>query len=166
MAKIRVYELAKQLKLSSKELIKMLAELGVETKNHMSTISEKEANAVMELINEEQTMMGHYIIEDEHEEKAVKKAKSRKPKGKPMADGNTAGIKDPKSPVAAKKPAGGKTVEIGAEVTVKGLAETLGVPATQIIKRLIPLGIMAGLNQNIDGDIAAEIGREYGFELG
>ena len=166
MAKIRVYELAKQLKLSSKELIKMLAELGVETKNHMSTISEKEANAVMELINEEQDDDGTLdIIEDEHEEKAVKKAKSRKPKGKPTADGNTAGIKDPKSPVAAKKPAGGKTVEIGAEVTVKGLAETLGVPATQIIKRLIPLGIMAGLNQNIDGDIAAEIGREYGFEL-
>ena len=41
MAKIRVYELAKKLNLSSKDLINMLAELGVEVKNHMSTVSER-----------------------------------------------------------------------------------------------------------------------------
>ena len=32
MARIRVYELAKQLKLSSKELMNMLADLGVKSK--------------------------------------------------------------------------------------------------------------------------------------
>ncbi|MBN2490038.1 MAG: translation initiation factor IF-2 [Planctomycetes bacterium] len=38
--KARVYELAKELKRTSKDLIKVLAELGIDVKNHMSTLTE------------------------------------------------------------------------------------------------------------------------------
>ncbi|MDD3850793.1 MAG: translation initiation factor IF-2 [Firmicutes bacterium] len=178
MAKIRVYELAKQLQLPSKELVEILAELGVETKNHMSTINEKEAKAVKELLSEkkddDKTLE---VIDDGDEEQAGTKVELKKPKGKPLEGKETDGIKvkkkqtkvdikkDVPGQVKAQESAGKKTKEIGAEITVKGLAETLGVSATQVIKKLISLGVMAGLNQNIDGEIAADIGREYGFEL-
>ena len=46
MAKIRVYELAKSLNKDSKEIIEILKKNGVEIKNHMSSVSDEEAEKV------------------------------------------------------------------------------------------------------------------------
>ncbi len=46
LAKIKVYELAKELNVESKEIIKRLAKMGVEVKSHMNAIDEKNAEAV------------------------------------------------------------------------------------------------------------------------
>ncbi|MGN0155233.1 MAG: translation initiation factor IF-2 [Lachnospiraceae bacterium] len=46
MAKIRVYELAKSLDKDSKEVIEILKKNGVEVKNHMSSVSEEDADKV------------------------------------------------------------------------------------------------------------------------
>ncbi len=52
MAKIRVYELAKELNISSKELITLLEEeFSVEVKNHMSAIEDEDANLIKELLS-------------------------------------------------------------------------------------------------------------------
>ena len=40
MSKIRVYELAKQIGVSSKDLIQKMSEVGIIVKNHMSTIDD------------------------------------------------------------------------------------------------------------------------------
>ncbi len=53
MARVRVYTLAKELGLPSKELIKVLDELGVKVKTHSSTVDEATATAVRELLQEE-----------------------------------------------------------------------------------------------------------------
>lgn len=52
MAKIRVHELAKQLKLPSKELVPILQELGLDVKNHMSTLEEEQASWVQRRLEE------------------------------------------------------------------------------------------------------------------
>ena len=50
MSKIRVYELAKELNVSSKDLITLLMEeFGVEVKNHMSVIEDEDAALIQEL---------------------------------------------------------------------------------------------------------------------
>ncbi len=46
MAKVRVYELAKSLEKDSKEIIEILKKDGVEVKNHMSSVTEEEADKV------------------------------------------------------------------------------------------------------------------------
>ncbi len=46
MAKIRVYDLAKELGKSSKEVVGLLLSMGMEVKNHMSTIEESQADWV------------------------------------------------------------------------------------------------------------------------
>ncbi len=51
LAKKRVYEMAKQLNISNKELIDRLKEIGVEVNNHMSTVDEENASKVQELLN-------------------------------------------------------------------------------------------------------------------
>lgn len=53
MGKIRVYELAKELKMDSRQLVENLARLGVEVKSHSSSLEEKEAQRVKDLIKEE-----------------------------------------------------------------------------------------------------------------
>ena len=53
MSKIRVYKLAKELGISNKELIEELNGLGIDATNHMSSLSDDEANMVMELLSPE-----------------------------------------------------------------------------------------------------------------
>ncbi|MHB0977606.1 MAG: translation initiation factor IF-2 N-terminal domain-containing protein, partial [Candidatus Aquicultorales bacterium] len=43
---MRVYELAKELKMSSKDLLKALADMGIEAKSHSASIDEKAVEAV------------------------------------------------------------------------------------------------------------------------
>ncbi len=52
MAKVRVYELAKNLGLGTKELMKELQALGTEVKSHMSGVDEETANLLMETLKE------------------------------------------------------------------------------------------------------------------
>lgn len=53
MAKIRIYQLAKELGMANDELLKILDEMGVAYKSHASTLEEDTANAVKELIGEQ-----------------------------------------------------------------------------------------------------------------
>lgn len=51
MSKLRVYELAKELNVSSKDLITILMdEFSVEVKNHMSVIEDEDAELIKELL--------------------------------------------------------------------------------------------------------------------
>ena len=50
-------------------------------------------------------------------------------------------------------------------ITVKEFADKLGVPATAIIKTLMGVGVMAGINQSIDHDAAAMVAQKLGFTV-
>ncbi len=53
MGKIRVYELAKELKMDSSQLVENLVRLGVKVRSHSSSLEEKEAGRAKDLIKEE-----------------------------------------------------------------------------------------------------------------
>lgn len=53
MAKIRVHELAKELDIQSKDMVKTLQELGLNIKNHMSTLEDSQANWVRKRLKNE-----------------------------------------------------------------------------------------------------------------
>ncbi|MBQ3226371.1 MAG: translation initiation factor IF-2 [Clostridia bacterium] len=55
-----------------------------------------------------------------------------------------------------------KTVLIPDEISVGELAERLEVPATEVIKKLMTLGIMAAISQTIDFDVASLIAEDLG----
>jgi len=65
----------------------------------------------------------------------------------------------------AAEPARPTTVEIGEQITVKELAQRLGLPAAQVIKTLIQLGVMAGVNQSLDRETAALVAQDLGAEV-
>jgi translation initiation factor IF-2 len=67
----------------------------------------------------------------------------------------------PKAPVPPQK----KIVKIDDKMTVSKLSQLMGVKASEIIKRLIALGVMAGINDTIDADTASLVIKDIGFEV-
>ncbi|MBQ7037230.1 MAG: translation initiation factor IF-2 [Clostridia bacterium] len=98
------------------------------------------------------------MVDTEMHEKAssskqkIKKGQKRQKGGQPSAA--------PVQPQKKEKKAEKKTVQIPDEISVGEFAERLGESATEVIKRLMQLGIMASISQNIDFDTAALIGED------
>jgi translation initiation factor IF-2 len=69
------------------------------------------------------------------------------------------------SAVQTLEPSARGPIEIPASITVKELADTLGVNPADIIRELIKSGIFANINQPLDRDTAALVTSELGFEV-
>ncbi|MBP3916998.1 MULTISPECIES: translation initiation factor IF-2 [unclassified Clostridium] len=156
MSKIRVYELAKELNVSSKDLINLLMEeFGVEVKNHMSVIEDEDATLIKELLGDTSNSEGKKSLVDEYEEElaeSLNKGVRKKKKTKKELE---------QEEVERNAEAACGVIEIGETITVKELCEKLGKPTNDVIKNLIFLGVMAGVNQEIDFSTAEKLCEKY-----
>jgi translation initiation factor IF-2 len=102
---------------------------------------------------------------------AIKSGATSKPSAKrPVAKPNlvkatigpdTAPIAVPKKEAVAARP---KVVELPAALTVRQLANLLGISPIDVIKELMNNGIMANINQQVDYETAAIVAGEMDFE--
>ncbi len=174
MSKIRVYELAKELEISSKELIALLKdEFGIEVKNHMSVVEEEDAALIKELLGDSEgnkeavkedsmdtegkvtkSIVDEYeeILEEEVVNLAKKKKKTRRELAQEQLEAEEAALANMK-------------VEIGEFITVKEFADKLGKPVAEVIKALIFTGIMAGINQEIDFETADKAAKRLEIDI-
>ena len=67
------------------------------------------------------------------------------------------------APVAEPRERG--PIELPASITVKDLADALGVNPADVIRELIKSGIFANINQGIDRETASLVAEELGFEV-
>ncbi|MCL6614204.1 MAG: translation initiation factor IF-2, partial [Firmicutes bacterium] len=67
-------------------------------------------------------------------------------------------------PARAAAPAK-RTLELPQIITVKELAGVMAMPVGEIIKKLMAMGVLATINQEIDYDTAAILAQEYGHEV-
>ncbi|HPL63625.1 MAG TPA: translation initiation factor IF-2 [Syntrophales bacterium] len=58
-----------------------------------------------------------------------------------------------------------RRMKIAESIRVGDLAKKMGVKATEVINKLIALGIMASINQSIDYDTASLIAGEFGYQV-
>ncbi len=58
-----------------------------------------------------------------------------------------------------------RRIKVQETVTVTDLAKAMGTKATELLKRLMKLGVMANINQSLDFDTASLVADELGFEL-
>ena len=58
-----------------------------------------------------------------------------------------------------------KSVEIPQVLSVRDLADTLHLSTADIQKRLVELGILASVNQQIGADVAAKVAEKWGYEV-
>lgn len=66
---------------------------------------------------------------------------------------------------SGKVPERKKAIIMGELITVKDLSEKIGVSVPEIMKKLMGLGILATINQDLDYDTAAIISAEFGIQL-
>ncbi|HKM43799.1 MAG TPA: translation initiation factor IF-2 [Limnochordia bacterium] len=157
MKKIRIYELAKELELESKVIVDFLHDLGAEVSNHMSTIEPGIADMLRE----------HYAPEEEAKDddaSRVTKLKKRSQEERPEKTATEKKKVSPAKPTpqpAPEKPV--RVITLAERVSVNELAQKLSVAGTEVIKKLMKIGVMASLSQSIDYEIAAIIAKEFGF---
>lgn len=180
MPKIRIYELAKMLKIENKELIEKLKELGIEAKSHMSVLTEEDADVVMEMFGSNQIQTAEkkqttaQTAPQQPQEQPVEKQPKQNMKKQENQNDKKGKHKKEKQPQKTQQPQPQQPQPqpqqpqqdvavkyIGESPTVKELAEVLEKNAAEIVKTLMKKGIMAGINQSIDFDTAAAIAEEY-----
>ncbi|MGB9886352.1 MAG: translation initiation factor IF-2 [Moorellales bacterium] len=241
MTKKRVYELAKEMGLGTRELVRILEILGMTVKSHMSTVEPGVVEKVTEYLKQRKTpskpssearpttapgrsekrpsvgqsspearqrspqvsapaagaptppappskapaaplekvsaaparaasgppgregekrkegkplrLAAHSYLPDLEEEEEPRPRPKRRKKGKPLREAR----KPPTAPA--------KKVTLEGSLTVQELANKMGRPASEVIKKLIGLGIMAGLNDELDQDTATLVAGEFGVEV-
>ena len=100
------------------------------------------------------------LIPENISDDGVKKQKLKKGKDK-LRDNNQVKNKD-KAKKEEKVKQGPLTVKIPDEIGVGELAERLQVPATEVIKKLMMLGVMASISQSVDYETASLIAEDFG----
>ena len=73
LGKVKIHEIAKELDLTSKEIIEKAKKLGIEVKNHMSSVEENQAKKIKESLKTKKK------VENKKEDKQVKKEKPDAP---------------------------------------------------------------------------------------
>jgi len=111
----------------------------------------REKKGVSEILSED------FILEEFYSDDEMMKAAKRALKAKrDLKGGQTAKKMQPKVILPS--------ITIPETITVKDLAEALKKTSAEVIKRLMDMGIMATLNQEIDYDTAAIIADEFGIK--
>jgi translation initiation factor IF-2 len=181
---MRIYELSKLLKVTSKEIMDAAEkELGIEgIKNHMSSVRELDAARIQKLFLKTREEAG----KKEAPSKSATQEKDKKPKGK---DDKKATLEETAKVLEEKKKARprrslqkkekGKKQQyrktkdtddekeylVGETIVVKDFAELLDIPVNVLITKLISNGVMANLNQEIDFDTAFLIAEEMEISI-
>ncbi|MDR2137396.1 MAG: translation initiation factor IF-2 [Synergistaceae bacterium] len=122
---MRVYELAKILGKSNKDLMKILEDLGVGVKTHMSSIENDVAQ----------------LVEDALTETPPKKESDAAP--------------------AAKK----QKIVLGESVTIKTVAEKIGVSSADAVKALMSSGMMIPATSDVDEKILEILSKSFDVEF-
>ncbi|HBM81215.1 MAG TPA: translation initiation factor IF-2, partial [Clostridiaceae bacterium] len=180
MAKLRIYELAKQLNVASKDIIEILKEYNFNIKNHMSVIDDDAQKIVKEYFqvrDEKKEQIKENIIDESAEDGVAKtakvqKIKSRDTKTKKIDRKSQELNKDKDNDTrervnkeAKKEAIKSKTIKIPDAITVKELSEKMGRQPSEVIKTLIGLGIMATINQEINFDVVKKLAEKLNIKV-
>lgn len=177
--KLRIYELAKEHKKSTKEMLSLLKdEFGLKIKSHMSVLSGDELAIVEEYFSEdkntkeekkeikEEKKSEEKSLEDKNsknkkDKKSSKKKEKKKNKNKKQ---NKRSKKSTKREVKAENNDDGN-IYIPESISVKSFAEKIDENANQVIMKLMGLGVMAGLNDQIEFEQAELVALEFNKEI-
>ncbi|MDD4824849.1 MAG: translation initiation factor IF-2 N-terminal domain-containing protein, partial [Mesotoga sp.] len=157
MPKARVYELAKRLNITARELLDELEELGVTVKNHMSVLDEETVNIIVGLYEEEKKELLRKAekAKNKIQEKEVKKLEKKLvSKEEPPAE--------KKIPVEHKV----RSIKLKSnEFKLDVLAKKMNVPISKVIKDQFMNGIILRPGQILSLEDAMNIARNYEWEV-
>jgi translation initiation factor IF-2 len=153
MAGMRVYELARDLGISSKNLIEELRSQGIDVKSHMSTMDEETAGLVLDLYRPHATTV----------------ATNPPPTESPTMLSSTFTPPTPPpvelvSPTLPLEPTS-TIVRLPEALTVKDFAEALQFKTRDVLMQLMSLGTVASINTVIGLDLANTVAQKLGKDM-
>ena len=173
MSNIRVYELARDIGVTSKQLVEDLRGQGIDVKSHMSTLDDETAELVIDLYREDNAMAAPA---PKTSTAVSSEAVDIKPEAAtaledPVNLGEDADVSlvstepddalvDEATPVPT-----GTIVHLPEAVTVKDFAEAIEVTPRDILMQLMSLGTVANINQVIDLNTATAVVEKLGKDV-
>ncbi len=158
-----------------------------EKKKHKETPEEREARRkkAFEMIRKEsQRLKKELRVTDEEEEVLPKEPKKKRSKKKKVVDQKEveeslkktlAEIRDTSTGKKRRKKVKTKTetgeeieenvIKVSEFITTQELAEIMDVPATEIIKKCLELGLIVTINQRLDLDTIKLLAEEFGYKV-
>ncbi|MGF7088267.1 translation initiation factor IF-2 [Kroppenstedtia sanguinis] len=197
MAKVRVYEYAKQMNMSSKEILTILKRLDVEVNNHMSVMDDEMVKKVEQFFKDvKQGAAKSETKQTRAEDKPKNKTTQSNPNrsgrsgqgGGNKANRNRSG-RNPNQNRGGNNKGRGRNnrrgnrrdrrnsqhqkqapvlpseIEVTGPMTVGELARLLRREASELIKKLMGMGVMATINQEIDVDTITLVAQEFGAKV-
>jgi translation initiation factor IF-2 len=140
---IKVHKLAKELGITSKDLIARLKKLGSKVKSHMSALDDETAEIVRHEIAPPKKKEVKRETKHETKSEARVKVKSQTPQPKKVL----------------------RVLEAELPLTTKQLATRLNTKPNDLIKILMKKGVFATLNQNLPDEVVSEIASQHGYEI-
>lgn len=193
MGKKRVYQVARELNLSSEALLRILQEMKVAVKSHMSSIDEDVISAIKVKLSEEKEAVKREAerkkqIAEEAEVKLKIEEKVVEPPRKPILRRRISDERSVKETVRRtlaeiegvgrprrrrrRERAEGEALEIEVKrikitefASVGEVANALGVKPSEVIACCLRLGIIATVNQGLDADTIEMVADEFGYEV-
>lgn len=102
------------------------------------------------------------LLEEEYlQEKHIRRGKKEKLKKKSREQKEVLRVQTRSAQEDKKE----EIIKLPEKITVGDFANLIEKPAAEIIKKLIMLGIMANINQEIEYDVASLIAEDYGFKV-
>lgn len=153
LARLRVYELARQLEMDTRELMKELHELGIEIKSHMSYIDEETVNLLLEMYGtqeEEEELIEEYEEYEEIDEEVNGKHFKNK-------EGSLEKLQ------TIKKKNSIKITE--EDLKLDKFAEKIGVPQNKIIQDFFMKGEILKPGQSLNLQLAKKIAKMYDVRI-
>src|SRR5438876_334585 len=166
MAKMRVHQIAKELGLASKDAVDMLTKLGVDVRNHASTIEDADAAKLRGLVKNGSATPATPAPAPRAAAAPAPATRAPAPPAAPAPRGPAAPPAPRPQPVATPAPApapapAASEIIIPRGVSVTDFAGKIGKSPTDVIKMLMRLGEMKTITQSLSDDEVEVLANEF-----
>ncbi len=158
MSGVRIYDLAKELQVSNNDVLDALRALGEASKTPSSAISDDLAGAVRGRLAPAAAAAAPSVpaVNGTARPAAFSNGNGA---AKPAPANGVPPTTSPAPSVGVPDPA--RVVEVPDVVSLKDFAALIGVPAPDIQKKLMGLGVLASLNQKLSPEVTSRLAKSY-----
>ncbi len=169
---MRIYELSKELNVSSKDLLQALNVAGIAAKNHMSSIDEKSENFLRKKFSnpaahEETKQKPHLTNKEPMQKESAEQGRGKFSAPKKIQDSTPVVVKKETilTPVSTATNEDAPKKIILKPMLVGDVADYLLKPVNEVILTLLRWGVVAPKNKQLPEDIIARLAAHYGVEI-
>ena len=157
MSGVRIYDLAKELNVSNNDILDLLKQMGEPARTPSSTLPDALVATVRGRTPSTAAAVGSGTAKPVGGAVAAPGSNGTASASNGAAS-NGASAPSP-APAAPAVPAA--PVDVPEVITLKDFAQLIGVPAPDIQKKLMGLGVLASLNQRLDSNVTTRLAKSY-----